>query len=415
AASLVRLLPDFHFPTLAIGSLSLLILLVAPKAPLIRRVPAPLLALLAATIAQVLGGFEGVRTIGNAFGGIPQGLPMPRLPEASFDQISELLAPAVTIAMLGAIESLLSAVVADGMAGTRHNSNQELIGQGIANIAAPIFGGFAATGAIARTATNIRNGGRSPIAGVVHALVLVLVILFLAPLAADVPLASLAAVLFVVAWKMSEVKRFRKLLLRAPRGDVVVLLMTFGLTVFVDLVVAVNFGVILATLQFLRRMATSVEIRHEDRAEIREEYGNDGAHELPDGVLVYSVQGPFFFGAAESFERALSDSASDPSLVIVRLRWVPFIDATGIDSLESIVHNFKKRGVEVAFSGANDQVLRQLTRSGLIDEIGQGRNFATFELALRYAQSRDESESASKRGKTSSRRLRTSASGDTKG
>ncbi|WP_268247098.1 SulP family inorganic anion transporter, partial [Jeongeupia chitinilytica] len=182
-------------------------------------------------------------TIGSAFGGIPQQLPRPHLPELSFARVLELIGPAFTIAMLGAIESLLSAVVADGMAGTRHDSNQELIGQGIANIAAPLFGGFAATGAIARTATNIRNGGTGPLSGIVHAITLILIIVLLAPLAMHVPLAVLAAILFVVAWNMSEARHFAKMLRRAPRADVAILLVTFCLTVFADLVVAVNIGV----------------------------------------------------------------------------------------------------------------------------------------------------------------------------
>ena len=228
-----------------------------PRIPGLRRIPGPLVAMVVATLLQSVFHFRGVATLGSAFGGIPFGLPRFQLPQMSFVQVVALVGPAMTIAMLGAIESLLSAVVADGMTGFKHDSNQELVGQGVANLLAPLFGGFAATGAIARTATSIRNGGSSPLAGSVHALTLVAgASLFLAPLASSIPLAALAAILFVVAWNMSGVRHFVCVWCVAPRGpDVAILLITFGLTVFVDLVVAVNIGVILAMLQFMRRMS----------------------------------------------------------------------------------------------------------------------------------------------------------------
>ena len=234
------------------------------------------------------------------------------MPEITLPRVLELIGPAFTIAMLGAIESLLSAVVADGMAGTRHDSNQELIGQGIANLAVPLFGGFAATGAIARTATNVRNGGTGPLAGLFHVLTLVLVLLFLAPLAEYVPLAALAAVLFVVAWNMSEVRHFAGMVRRAPRADVAVLLITFLLTVFVDLVLAVNVGVILAMFQFLRRMSTAVEVPPLDGAELDAALERRQWQALPPGVMVYSIDGPFFFGAVDTFERSLAQTHTDP-------------------------------------------------------------------------------------------------------
>ena len=232
--ALLQSLPSLHLPTTALAVASLVLVVFAPRLPGLRRVPGPLVAMVLATLAQVVFGFEGVTTIGSAFGGIPRGLPSFALPEVTPARVVELVGPAFTVAMLGAIESLLSAVVADGMAGTRHDSNQELVGQGIANIAAPLFGGFAATGAIARTATNVRNGGTGPIAGMTHALTLVLIILFLAPLAAHIPLAALAAILFVVAYNMSELKHFARMVRRAPRADVVILVITFVLTVFAD-------------------------------------------------------------------------------------------------------------------------------------------------------------------------------------
>lgn len=243
---LLNSFPHLDFITTALGLLALALVLFSNKIPGLKRVPGPLIALLVVTTLQSLFQFEGVATIGSMFGGIPQGLPSFEVPEITVNRVIELIGPALTIAMLGAIESLLSAVVADGMAGTKHNSNRELIGQGIANIFAPLFGGFAATGAIARTATNIRNGANSPLAGIIHALTLVLIILFLAPLAVNIPLTALAAVLFVVAWNMSEVKHFVKIIQGAPRAEIVILLVTFFLTIFVDLVAAVGVGVFIA-------------------------------------------------------------------------------------------------------------------------------------------------------------------------
>ena len=268
---ILQALPHLQFNTTALALLSLLLVIFSPRLPGMRRVPGPLVAMITVTLVQSLFHFDGVATIGSAFGGIPQGLPSIGLPAITLPRIIELIGPAFTIAVLGTIESLLSAVVADGMAGTRHNSNQELIGQGIANIVTPFFGGFAATGAIARTATNIRNGGNSPLAGIIHVTTLVLILLFLAPLAANIPLAALAAILFVVAYNMSEVKHFARMVKRAPQADIAILLTTFLLTVFADLVVAVNIGVILAMLHFMKRMASSVEMQKITEQELESE------------------------------------------------------------------------------------------------------------------------------------------------
>ena len=256
--SLIEAWSTINPATTCLGLLALAILILGAR--FLKRIPAPLVALVVVTVVQAIGQFKGVATIGSAFGGIPRSLPSFSFPSVTFTQFISLIGPAFTIALLGAIESLLSAVVSDGMAGTRHDSNQELIGQGIANIAAPLFGGFAATGAIARTATNIRNGATSPLAGIVHSLFLISVILLLAPLASAIPLCCLSAILFVVAWNMSEVRHFLRIIRGAPRPDVAVLLLTFLLTVFVDLVVAVNVGVILAALLFMRRMSDAVSI-----------------------------------------------------------------------------------------------------------------------------------------------------------
>ena len=290
--------------------------------------------------------------------------------------------------MLGAIESLLSAVVADGMTGTRHNSNRELIGQGIANIATPFFGGFAATGAIARTATNIRNGGTSPLSGVIHSVTLILIILFLAPLASNVPLAVLAAILFVVAWNMSECKHVIKLIQRAPRADVVILLVTFLLTVFVDLVVAVNIGVILAVLHFLLHMASSVEIQQQTDEHLAPDLAQQNLETLPSNVLVYAVEGPFFFGAVESFELALGYTHTDPKVLILRFGWVPFIDITGMQALEEAIVDLHKRGVRVILTGVKPRVESKLRKGGILDLLGDGNVFADFAQALRVLAAR---------------------------
>jgi len=379
---LLQALPQWHLATslLAIGSL--LLLLVAPRLSGLRRVPGPLLAMLMATTVQALFQFEGVATIGSAFGGIPRGLPQLGLPEISLARVLELIGPAFAIAMLGAIESLLSAVVADGMAGTKHDSNQELIGQGIANLATPLFGGFAATGAIARTATNIRNGGSGPLAGIVHALTLVLILLFLAPLASNIPLCALSAILFVVAYNMSELKHFNRMLQRAPRADVAILLITFGLTVFSDLVIAVNIGVILAMLHFMRRMASSVEVQQQVEHELEAELRQSGQANLPEGVLVYTIEGPLFFGAAETFERALAQTHTDPRVLVIRLKRVPFMDITGMQTLQEVIQQLRTRHIQVKLCEANERVLHKLTKAGVLQEIGVENYHADFKSAL---------------------------------
>ena len=383
---LLQALPNFHPATTLLATGSLILVIYSPRVGVLRRVPGPLVALLVATTVQVVFQFDGIKTIGSAFGGIPRGLPPFALPAVSWDRVIELIGPAFAIAMLGAIESLLSAMVADGMAGTRHDSNQELVGQGLANLAAPLFGGFAATGAIARTATNIRNGGTSPLAGIVHALTLLLILLLLAPLAVHIPLPALAAILFVIAWNMSEARHFLKMVRRAPRADVAILLITFTLTVFADLVVAVNIGVILATLHFLQRMATSVEVRAATEEELIREFGHQGVAGLPPGLLVFAVEGPFFFGAVEIFERALAGTHTDPKILIIRLKWVPFIDITGLQTLEEVIGDFHRRGVIVMLSGANERVRAKLTRAGIIELVGGDNHFGKFDEALAAAQ-----------------------------
>ncbi len=381
--SIFHAFPQFHLTTTLLALLSLALVIGGPKIPKLSKIPGPLLALVTVTTLQYVVGFDGVRTIGSAFGGIPQGLPELTLPEFSFSQIVQLIGPAFAIAMLGAIESLLSAVVADGMSGTKHDSNQELVGQGIANIVAPLFGGIAATGAIARTATNIRNGGNSPLAGIIHAVTLIVILLVLAPLAVNIPLATLSAILFVVAWNMSEIPHFIKLVKRAPKADVAILLITFGLTVFADLVVAVNIGVIIAILHFVKRMASSVEVKEPTSEELNNELQRYGRTTLPKELAIYALDGPFFFAAAEAFDRVMTSIQKTPKILIIRLRWVPFMDITGLQALEEIIKNFQSKNVTVLISGANARVSQKLIRAGIVQLVGEQNVYKQFDDALR--------------------------------
>jgi sulfate permease, SulP family len=369
-AAVARSLPDLHWPTTFIASLTLAILIAGTRwfATIrgFKRVPSPLIAMLVAMGVQAIWQSPGVATIGSAFGGIPRALPTLSWPALSLSDMLQLVGPAFAIALLGAIESLLTAVVADGMIGTRHDSNQELIGQGAANIIAPLFGGFAATGAIARTATNIRNGATSPVAGVVHAILLLLVILLLAPWAAHVPLAALAAILFFVAWNMADIPHVTRVLRTAPLADRFLLVMTFFLTVLVDLVVAVNVGVVLAALLFMRRMAESVRV---EQQVFDDDSGEDV--KLPDNVLVYRVEGPFFFGAAEKLESTLERVQLGIETVVIRLGRVPFMDATGVNTLTEIVQRFQRRRVRVMLCGIHDELRGTLTAAGIPQLVGE--------------------------------------------
>ena len=363
--ALLRALPSLDPATTAIGVVSILIIVLWPKLPGATRIPSPLVALVAATILQSVLHLDSVATIGTAFGGIPRGLPSLQVPVVSLPLVLELVRPAFAIALLGAIESLLSATVADGMTGTRHDSNQELVGQGLANMASGMFGGFAATGAIARTATNVRNGGNSPLAGITHAVLLVLVLVALAPLGYNVPLTALAAILFVLAFNMSDIRHVVTTARRAPVSDVAVMLITLALTIFADLVLAVEVGVVLAMVNFLRRMAESVEVRPLDSDELRGHLPADKPATLPDGMLVYTIEGPFFFGAIEQFEAALVHTSTVPDVLVLNLSRVPFIDLTGLAALREAIETLSKRDVEVILCCARPAVMTKLTRDGL--------------------------------------------------
>ena len=382
---------DVSWPAAGVAALSLVILLVWPKLP--TRIPGPFVAIVCATVAVQLLGLP-VETIGSRFGEIHAGLPAPALPSIAWRDVTRLVQPAITIALLGGIESLLSAVVADGMIGSRHRSNMELVAQGIANIVSPIFGGIPATGALARTATNVRNGGRTPVAGIVHAIFVLFVALFLGRYASLIPMATLGAILAVVSYHMSEWRTFRSEL-RAPLGDVMLLVTTFVLTVLVDLTVAVQVGIVLAAFLFMKRMsevtgvtAFSEEFHDDEDPEAELARARGRALVVPKGVQVYDINGPFFFGAATAFKDAMAGTGRSPKVLIVRMRRVPTIDSTGIHALRDLVRRSRKEGSAVLLSGLVSDVHEALERAGLLEELGADGVFATYAEALEAARQR---------------------------
>ena len=366
--------------TLGVGAGSLAIIVLLRKfAP---KLPAFLIAVLVSSIAVVVLNLP-VDTIGSRFPDIPAGLPMPSLPEISLAKINAVLPSAFTIAFLAGIEALLSAVVADGMIGTRHRSNQELIGQGVANLGSALFGGLPATGAIARTATNIRSGAQTPVAGILHAVFLLLFVLFATDLMAFVPMAALAAILFMVAWGMSEYERFLALL-RLPNSDRAVLLLTFGLTVLVDLTVAIGVGVTVASLLFMARMAESVEIDASRRQDIdRDSEDLDQRDALPDGVEVFRITGPFFFGVAGELLNTLRRVGQSPKVIILRMRLVPLLDASGLQALKEFIKQAEISGAKVILSGVQSQ-----PRS-MLDRVELGEDSSRIRYAPDFAQAQD--------------------------
>ena len=351
-----------------------------------RRIPGPMVALVATT-AIVHGFGLSIDTIHSRFGDVPSSLPSFRIPEVDWSQVPDLVSPAITIALLAAIESLLSAVVADGLIGGRHRSNVELMAQGIANVASPLFGGIPATGAIARTATNVRNGGRTPIAGIVHSVTLVGILVFAGRWASLIPMATMAGILVVVAYNMSEWHVFMRLL-RGPRSDALVLVATFFLTVVVDLTVAIQVGIILASLLFMRRMAEVTEVKP-----IRDivDYGKvdafeNGVLEVPAEVEVFEINGSFCFGAASKFTETLLATQSAPTVVILRMRHVLAMDATGLHALEEVADRLRRRGAHLLLSGLQAQPLIALERSGALERIGgEDRLFSSFVDATSHA------------------------------
>lgn len=375
--------------SLAVGGVSILLIIGCKRfAP---KIPGPIVAVIFGAVAVQMLHLP-IETIESRFGMIPSTLPTPSLPAWSFEQAKALVPDALTIALLAAIESLLCAVVADGMTGYRHRSNTELIGQGIANLGSVFFGGIPATGAIARTATSIKSGAKSPLAGILHGIFVWLFMFFLASLIVKIPLATLAGILIVVAWNMSEIEHFRGLL-KAPRSDVAVLLSTFLLTVLVDLTVAVQVGVVLAAILFIKRISEVTEIKER---RLDEEWSGDGLEGMDDpdatskkvvplGVEIYEIDGPFFFGVADRLKGVLDVIEETPKVFILRMRRVPVIDATGMHALWEFQESCEKRGTILLLSGVSDRLYGALHRFGFIEALGSERVFDHIDKALAYA------------------------------
>ncbi len=378
-------LPTLHLSSLMIGTIALLIIVFWPKVS--RKIPGSLVAIIVTTLMVCYLPLD-VATIASRFGEIPSTIPAPSLPSFDFATIQHLIMPATTIALLGAIEALLSAVVADGMIGSRHKSNMELIAQGAANIITPLFGGIPVTGAIARTATNVKNGGRTPVAGIVHALTLLLIMLLFGKWAKLIPMPALAAILIVVAWNMSEVKVFRQLL-KSPRSDIIVLLTTFGLTVVFDLTLAIEIGMLLAVILFMQRMAqlSNVGVITNELTDRDEEDDPNTivTRKVPAGVEVFEINGPFFFGAASKFREAMHIVEKAPKIRIIRMRSVLSIDATGLNMMKELLKDCSKTDTTLILSGVHAQPLFALQQYGLYDEVGEENIFGNIDDALDHA------------------------------
>ena len=377
--------------TSLIGILSVAVIVLSPK--INKKIPGSLTAIILMTILALMlkqyAGVTTIETIGDRFA-ISNSLPEAEVPELTWGTIKSLVMPALTIAILGAIESLLSAAVADGVIGDHHNSNTELIAQGVANLASPIFGGIPATGAIARTMTNINNGGRTPIAGIVHAVILLLIFLFLMPLAKYIPMACLAGVLVVVSYGMSGWRSFFALM-KNPKSDVTVLLITFFLTIIFDLTIAIEVGLIIACLLFMRRMSETTDVRViSDEINPDEEYsdmklGNLEHLTIPEGVEVYEINGPYFFGVGNRFEEIMATMGDRPAVRIIRMRKVPFVDSTGIHNLTNLCLMSQKEGIQIILSGVTEKVNSQLTKAGFCELVGNENICSHIDLALKRA------------------------------
>ena len=369
---------------LGLGLGTMLLMWLLPRVT--RRIPGPLVAIVVMTAAVQVFGLP-VETIGSRFGAVPSSLPAPQLPNLSWPLISQLFSPALAIALLAGIESLLSAVVADGMTGRRHRSDMEIVAQGVANIVSPLFGGIPATGAIARTATNVKSGGRTPVAGIIHSITLLLLMLVFGRWAALIPMAALAGILMIVAANMSEWRFFLKLL-RSPKSDVFVMVSAFLLTVFVDLTVAIQVGVVMSALLFMKRMADVTQtgyipsLREEDEAKNGAELSD---RDLPNGVAAFEINGPFFFGAADKFKTAIDAIENPPRVLILRLRHVPAIDATAIRALEAVCERSVRNGTHVVLSGVQPVPMATLVKFGLADLIGRQNLTSNIEAALARA------------------------------
>jgi len=380
---------EMNVHTFLLSLSSVILIILWPKLN-IKKIPGSIVAMFLCTLFVVISGWDNshaIATIGSQFGpdAIPSGLPPISLPHWNREMVRDLIAPALVIALLGSIESLLSAVVSDGLTNDRHNSNTELIGQGIANIVCPFFGGLPTTGAIARTSANISNGGKSPFSGIMHSLFLLFIILVASPWAAYIPMPAMSAVLIVVALRMGEWHEFRQLR-KMPKSDALVLLITFSLTVMFDLVVAVEVGMVLASMLFIKRISDTTEVSHvtgNDMVE-RPEHIAQGKV-IPEGVLVYRIFGPFMFGAAVKMEDAFFGMEELPKVLILRLHLVTAMDATGMNALESVVSRMQRHHRHVILSGIHQQPLQMLKKAGFIDQLGLENFCATFDDSLQRA------------------------------
>lgn len=354
------------------------------------KIPGSLVAILVSTFVAQYFQWP-VETIGSRFGEIPSGFPVPSLPTVDWQMIKDLFQPAFTIALLGGIESLLSAVVADGMIGKTHRSNMELVAQGVANVVTPFFGGIPATGAIARTATNVKNGGRTPVAGLVHALTLLLIVLFFGHLAVLIPLSCLAGILVLIAYNMSEWRSFRRIV-QGGGSDTVVLVVTFLLTVLLDLTIAIEVGMVLAAFLFMTRMAQLSHVDLVQDLQLRETESESVIHPMdlsnftiPKGIEVFEISGPMFFGAAYKFQEEIKHLETSPFILILRMRYVPMIDATGLRAIEDVHREVSPRGTKLVLSGVQPPVLEELRKSRLLFKIGKGNVLPDFGQALNRA------------------------------
>ena len=373
-----------------IGVASVVVIAVTPRFS--KKIPGSLIAIILMTIvALLLKNFAGVlsiETIGDRFS-ISNELPAAQVPDMNWETIKSLVSPAITTAILGAIESLLSATVADGVIGDHHDSNTELVAQGLANIASPLFGGIPATGAIARTMTNINNGGKTPVAGIIHAVVLLLIFLFLMPLAKYIPMACLAGVLVVVSYGMCGWRSFLELM-KNPKSDVTVLLITFFLTIIFDLTIAIEVGLIIACLLFMKRMSETTDVKAiTEEIDLNQDAefstGNLDHLIIPQGVEVYEINGPYFFGAGNKFEEIMASFGDRPKVRIIRMRKVPFVDSTGIHNLTNLCEMSKKEGIQIVLSGVREKVNGQLEHAGFYHLIGEENICSHINLALKRA------------------------------
>ena len=378
--------------TTAIGVLSIVIIALTPKVS--KKVPGSLVAIIVMTIGvYFLNTYTDMKvlTIGDQFGEIKASIPSLQVPNLSWESVKSLFPTAMVIAVLGAIESLLSATVADGVCGDHHNSNQELIGQGVANLCTPLFGGIPCTGAIARTMTNINNGGKTPIAGIIHAVVLLLIFLFLMPLAKFIPMACLAGVLVVVSYGMSGWRSFLALM-KNPKSDVTVLLITFFLTIIFDLTIAIEVGLICACLLFMKRMAETTDVKAitDDEIDLNKEFDflstNLDHYTIPKGVEVYEINGPFFFGAGNKFEEVMAAFGDRPKVRVIRMRKVPFVDSTGIHNLTNLCEMSKKEDIQIVLSGVCEKVNAQLEHTGFYNLLGKENITDHISKALKRAE-----------------------------